>query len=407
MKPPDRPAMTRGTERTIIALIILTTALGPFTMNVPLPSMPTIAGALDSSYDRVQLILTLYLLALAVGQIVYGPLSDRFGRRPVLLAGLAVYVIGSLASAAATSVGLLLAARFVQGVGGCAGLVLGRAMLADLYGRNRAASLIAYVTMAMVAAPMIAPALGGLMEELFSWRAAFASVGIIGVVLLAATAILLPETHGERAAGPGASSLLWGSRRLLAAPDFLVVASLAAFSSAMYFAFLAGAPHVVIELMGRSPAEFGLWFAGPAALYMLGNFLSGHYATRLGTAPLIRYGTLLALLGAAILVGGTLYAPFGPATIFLPMAIIALGNGLVLPNAIATAVTARPDLSGAASGLTGALQMGLGAAATIIVAAFLRDSTAPMVVVMTACGVIAAIFYLASKRYRQDSREAS
>jgi MFS transporter, DHA1 family, multidrug resistance protein len=400
MKPPDHAAGPAPVaHRTVITLIILTTGIGPFTLNVPLPSMPGIAVALDASYGRVQLVLTLFLLALALGQFVYGPLSDRFGRRPVMIAGLAVFLLGSLICAAAPTVEILLAGRFVQGFGGCAGMVLGRAMLRDLYGRDRAASLLGYVTMAMVAAPMIAPALGGFLDELFDWRAGFVMVTAVGATLLAVTAMHLPETHHERMASAGILGLLRGSKRLLTMPAFLAHGTVMAFTSGMFFSFLAGAPYIVVTLMGRSPAEYGLWFAANAACYMLANFLSGRYAGRVGVGPLMRYGSSLNMIGIALLIAAAWLAPFTPASIFVPMMVIALGNGLVLPSVIAAAVSARPDLAGAASGLSGGLQMGLAAAVTVLVAVNLDETATPMIAVMTGCGVIAALGYLASRRY--------
>lgn len=252
-------------QRIIIALVVLTTALGPFSLNLPLPSMPTIAAGFDVPYSRVQLVLTLFLLALALGQFVYGPLSDRFGRRPVLVAGLGVYVVGSLVCAVAPNADILLVGRFIQGFGGCAGMVIGRAMISDLYGRDRAASLIGYVTMAMVAAPMIAPALGGILDELVGWRAGFVVMAALGIVLLAVTAARLPETHQERLAFAGVAALVRGCGQLMATPVFLVHGTIMAFTSATFFSFLAGAPFVVVSLMGRSPAEYGLWFAFSAA----------------------------------------------------------------------------------------------------------------------------------------------
>lgn len=401
MKPLNRPLEISATgQRTVIVLIVLTTGLAPFSMNVPLPSMPTIAAGLESTYGQVQFILTLYLVALALGQFVYGPLSDRFGRRPVLLVGLGVFILGSLACAAAPSVELLWAGRFVQGFGACAGLVLGRAMLSDLYGRDRAASLIGYVTMAMVVAPMIAPALGGILDELVGWRAGFLTVAAIGVLLLAVAAARLPETHSERLVSAGMFALLRGCRRLLATPAFVAFSAVIAFTSAIFFSFLAGAPYVVVELMGRSPAEYGLWFALTAVTYMLGNFLSGRHASQLGTEWLIRRGTIVGLLGIATLLAGLTLAPFQPAVIFLPMAIIAFGNGLVLPGAIASAVTVRPDLAGAASGLSGGLQMGVAAAATVLVAINLEATATPMAVAMAVSALVATVAHLATPRLR-------
>lgn len=403
MKPPFDPPTPPPVRaaRTTIVLIVLTSGIGPFALNMPLPSMPSIAAALDTSYGRAQLVLTLFFVALAVGQFIYGPLSDRIGRRPAMIAGLLVFVAGSAISAAASDIDMLLAGRVIQGLGGCAGMVLGRAMLSDLYGRDRAASLIGYVTVAVIAAPMIAPALGGLLDQVAGWRTVFAVLGALGLVLLAATAALLPETRPERhAAGEGAGALLLDCLSLLATPAFVAFGVVMMFTSAMFFSFLAGAPYVVVELMGRGPIEYGLWHTLTAMAYMLGNFISGRHAGRAGAAPLMRWGTILLVLGSALLVASVAFAPLVPPALFLPMMIVTFSHGLLLPSAIASAITVRPDLAGAASGLSGALQMGVSAVATVAVAGSLADTPAPMIVAIIVCGLASVGGYLAARRYQ-------
>ena len=181
-----------------MALLIAIAAVSPLGINLYLPSMPGMARALGVDFTTIQLTLSLYLAAMAVGQLIIGPLSDRFGRRPVLLIGLTVFVIGSLICLAAQNVGLLIFGRVVQAFGGTAGITLSRAIVRDLYGRNQVASMIGYVTMGMAVAPMIAPTIGGVLETLFGWRASFAFLMVFGGLALLFAFWHLSETNRNR-----------------------------------------------------------------------------------------------------------------------------------------------------------------------------------------------------------------
>jgi DHA1 family bicyclomycin/chloramphenicol resistance-like MFS transporter len=204
--PEDPTALTYRTLATapsiakppFIGLLIAIAAVSPLGINMYLPSMPGMARALGVDFTTIQLTLSLYLAAMALGQLVIGPLSDRFGRRPVLLIGLMVFVIGSLLCLTAQNVGLLIFGRAVQAVGGTAGITLSRAIVRDLYGRNQVASMIGYVTMGMAVAPMIAPTIGGVLETLFGWRASFAFLMVFGGVVLLFAFWYLSETNRNR-----------------------------------------------------------------------------------------------------------------------------------------------------------------------------------------------------------------
>jgi len=194
----------------LIALLIAVSAVSPLGINMYLPSMPGMARALGVTFTTIQLTLSLYLGAMALGQLIIGPLSDRFGRRPVLLLGLVTFIAGSTICLSAQSIGILIVGRIVQAIGGCAGITLSRAIVRDLYGRNQAASMIAYVTMGMAVAPMIAPTIGGLLETFFGWRASFAFLIGFGGLALVFAYWRLRETHHSRAGGEAARKILHG-----------------------------------------------------------------------------------------------------------------------------------------------------------------------------------------------------
>ncbi|MGC2856658.1 multidrug effflux MFS transporter [Novispirillum sp. DQ9] len=383
------PAAPPAAAPAFIAMLVGVAAVSPLGINLYLPSMPGMARSLGVDFAGVQLTLSLYLAAVAVGQLIVGPLSDRFGRRPVLLAGLALFVAGSVACLAAPSLGVLIAGRVVQAVGGCAGIALSRAVVRDLYGRDQAASMIGYVTMGMAVAPMIAPTIGGLLDGVAGWRGSFAFLAAFGAVVLVVAWRMLYETHTQRSTGGSARHLLRGYASLTRSRPFWGYALTIGFTAAMFFTFIAGASYVMIELMGRSPVEYGLYFACVPGGYLIGNFLTGRHAVRVGPDRMILIGTLIALLGALAMTAGLGAGLFHPAALFGPMFLVGLGNGFVLPNGIAGAVSVNPAVAGAAAGLSGSIQIGFGALAAPVVGAVLDGSAWPMIAMMGAFSVLA------------------
>jgi len=382
-----RPAV----KPSLIALLIAVSAVSPLGINMYLPSMPGMARALGVDFTTIQLTLSLYLGAMALGQLIIGPLSDRFGRRPVLLIGLLTFVAGSVLCLLAQSIGVLIFGRIVQAIGGCAGITLSRAIVRDLYGRDQVASMIAYVTMGMAVAPMVAPTIGGLLETFFGWRASFAFlIGFGGLALVFAYG-QLSETNHKRASGETARELLQGYRSLFRSRQFWGYTLVTSFVSAMFFAFLAGAPYVMIELLKRSPAEYGFYFAMVPCGYILGNFVTGRIAGAMGPNRMILAGTLLSLASIASMAALIASGVFVPVALFGPMLFIGVANGLVLPSGIAGAVSVRPDLAGAASGLSGSFQIGFGALVAPIVGAALSSTVWPLIVIMAICSLLAIV----------------
>lgn len=390
-----------------IAILIAIAAVGPLALNIFTPSLPGMQAVFGVSYGTIQLTITLYLFGTAFAQLLYGPLSDRFGRRPLLLCGLILFLIGSLASAFAPSILWLLIARTIQAVGGCAGLVLGRAIVRDMHGREKSASMIGYITVGMVVVPMLAPLLGGFLDEWFSWRAGFLFVAIVGSVVLVATVFRLPETHFDLQPLPGLRGIAVSYESLLRSPDFRSYALNATFTSAAFFAFVASGPFVTIDLLGQSKSVYGICFVFIAMGYMSGNFLTGRLAERLGTDRMISIGTGLSLTGGALMCAFALAGYVNVFTIFGPMAMVTFGNGLSLPSATAGVVSVNPSIAGAAAGLSGFLQMALSAGMTLLVGYLQNDSAWPMILAIVIANLIAFSLHIQAVKHRNSLSSSS
>ncbi|WP_417667015.1 multidrug effflux MFS transporter [Roseibium sp.] len=375
-----------------IAILIAISTVAPVSMNVYLPSLAGMVEAFETTTARVQLTMSLYFAAVAIAQICVGPLSDRYGRRPVVLGGMAIYILGSVLCLLAANIESLIAARLVQAVGGCTGLALGRAIVRDLYSREEAASMIGYVTMGMTVGPMLGPVLGGMLDETYGWQGGFYLMLMLGVVVLIAAWFNLYETNFTKSASGGVKGLWRSYRALGGEPLYWAFALTAMFTSSVYFAYLGGAPYIAADKLGMNPAQMGIYFMFVAVGYIFGNGISGRVAARVGVLRMVLIGSMLPTVAVVFLVLDNWLAFSGTnaLALFAPMFLVGLGNGICLPSAIAGAVSVRPDLAGAASGLSGSLQIGLGALTSAVVAWMLSASmwpaeVWPMALVMALC----------------------
>jgi DHA1 family bicyclomycin/chloramphenicol resistance-like MFS transporter len=392
-----------GGRRPALAILIAISTISPLAMNIYLPSLSGMIKALESTAAEVQLTMSLYLAAVGLSQLVLGPVSDRYGRRPVVIIGMAVFVLGTLICLAASTVETVILGRIVQAVGGCTGLVLGRAIVRDLYEREQAASMIGYVTMGLAVGPMLAPAMGGALDGVAGWKGGFYLMLAVGIAVTLAAWVNLHETHHNRSRSAGLSSLLASYRALGREPQFWAFACVSMFTSAVYFAFLGGAPFIASDVLGMTPLTMGLYFMMVAGGYIVGNGLSGRFAARIGVLRMVTIGALLPVVTvilAAALFGAGIYHPF---SLFLPMCILGIGNGVCLPSALSGAVSVRPDLAGAASGLAGSMQIGLGAGTSALVAWLLSQSMYPgtvwpLLVVMGGCAAFTLVSVIACYR---------
>jgi DHA1 family bicyclomycin/chloramphenicol resistance-like MFS transporter len=384
------------TPWALLSLLMAMTAIGPMALNILVPALPRLVERLATDTGTVQLTVSLYLVSLASAQLVLGPLSDRFGRRPVVLAGLALTVLASAASIAATSIGGLIVSRVLQALGASTGVVVGRAIIRDLFARDRAASMIGLVATVMVVAPMVAPMIGGLLEAAFGWSSIFVFVTVASAIVLCWAALALPETRVRGTAGEDGSFFVQ-ALGLARSRSFIGYVLCAALGSSQFFIVLGGGPHAVVSIMGRTPTEYGVWFAVASFGYMSGNFTASRLAVSRGVDKLIWWGILIEIGGALLSLAAVMLFPAGgPATIFLPQCVISFGNGLLLPNAFAGAVSVKTQAAGAASGITGFVQMGLGAAAAQLMGHLLAHATSalPIPLAIMAAGLVTAAAYL-------------
>ncbi|WP_422038908.1 multidrug effflux MFS transporter [Roseibium sp.] len=392
------PEQNRIVEAPSLGVLIAISTVSPLAMQIYLPSLAGMMIVFSASAGEIQLSMSAYFIAVAVSQLFWGPLSDQFGRRPVIVAGMALFVAGTVWCLFAPTIEWLIAARVLQAAGGSAGMVLARAIVRDLYGPAQAASRIGYVMMGMAVMPTIAPALGGVLDAYYGWQGGFFLLLLIGLGAFLASYLFLPETNrSRRSAGFGRAFRAYGT--LMSEPLFWSYALTAAFAAMTYFAYLGGAPFIAAQLLALSAADMGLYFMFVAIGYIAGNFLSGKFSERLGLYPMIISGTLLSAVAVAMMAGFASAGIVTAASLFLPMFVLGLGNGVCLPSTISGAVSVRPELAGAASGLVASMQVGLGAAAGTLVAwlfadSFLAGSAWSMILIMAlgaAANLVAAM----------------
>jgi MFS transporter, DHA1 family, multidrug resistance protein len=391
------PREAHATPWRLLALLIAMTGVSSLSLNILVPAIPSLVTRFAADPAHVQLTVSLYLLGLAVAQLVFGPLSDRFGRRPVVLAGLALATVASTAAIFAGSIASLIIARVAQSLGASTGQTIGRAIIRDLYDREHAASMIGLVTSVVVLMPMVAPLIGGILDTLFGWVSIFIFAAVLSFTVFAWAVLALPETR-TLSAVPGQQGHFRADLGALAASRrFFGYALCAGLGSAPFFSFLGGAPHVVVTMLGRTSAEYGLWFFVPSIGFMAGNFAVSRLTARFGIDALIWWGIALTIAGCLLNVFVYSALPgWEMATVFLPQIIIGFGNGLLLPTSVAGAVSIRPQVAGTASGMTGFIQMAIGAAAAQLsghVIAHASDAM-PMLLLMLGFGVATALAVL-------------
>ncbi len=369
-----------------IATLILIAGVSALTMNIFLPSLPGMAEWFGVPYALMQLSVALYLALSAVLQIVIGPISDRYGRRKVLLWSLVLFLIATVGTLLAPNATVFLVFRMAQAVI-AAGMVLSRAVVRDMVPDAQAASMIGYVTMGMSIVPMVGPVIGGVLEEMIGWQANFGLLLVLGLVTLWMTWADLGETATMRPVTLGAQIRQYP--QLLRSRRFWGYALCAGFASGSFFAYLGGAPYVGTEVFGLSASGVGALFALTAVGYAAGNFVAGRYSVRVGMNRMVYFGALVTLGGLAVLAALTLAGVHSAFVFFGFTTFVGFGNGMTLPNANAGLLSIKPELAGTASGLGGAIMIGGGAALAALAGVLLgpgADET-PLVLLMLASAV--------------------
>lgn len=387
------PMPARFLERTSppnIATLILLAGIAALAMNVFLPSLPNMTEYFDTEYRIMQLSVALYLGVNAVVQLIIGPFSDRWGRRPVVLWGLVIFVLASIGCVFSTNIWVFLFFRMLQSTV-VAAMVLSRAVVRDMVPQEQAASMIAYVTMGVAVIPMVAPFVGGHLEEWFGWQSNFWLLAVLGALVLWMSWADLGET-----AALSGRSLMQQFReypQLLTSPRFWGYSMATALSSGAFFAYIGGAPFVGNHVFGLTPSELGSYFGVPAVGYFLGNFISGRYSTRVGINRMIFIGCIINTLGITLNLLFHYSDMATPFSFFGLMVLVGLGNGMVIPNGTSGSLSVRSNLAGTASGLAGALMIGGGAILSAIAGLMLKPGTGafPLLWLMLATALLSII----------------
>lgn len=380
--------------------LTLLTALAALTLNMIVPSLPSMASDLGARESAVALAISGYMLASAVFQLALGPLSDRLGRRPVMLAALAVYGLASLGCLLASDVRSLLAWRLVQGVI-VAGTVVSSATIRDQYGAAESAGKLGAIATAMAVAPMLGPMLGGVLDSAFGWRSVFTLYTLAGFALLALAWHDMGETRSPDRVPPR----LRDGLALLRSLRWWAYVLCGAFSVGAFYVFVTGVPTVATARWGMSPAQVGLGVGSITGGFMVGAALTARLARRLGIARLVLAGRLLSL---AALLPALLLFELGvshPLALFLPTLLVGLGNGLTLSNVNAGALSVRPDLAGTAAGLAGALWIALGAVISTGTALVIERWTTPHALLAVMLGCVLSSLAMAALAIRLDTRQ--
>lgn len=359
-------------------------------MNVFLPSLPSMADHFRVDYAFMQLSVALYLGVNAGMQLFVGPLSDRYGRRPVLLWGVGLFCLSTVGCIYAPTGEIFMVFRMLQAVIAVA-IVLSRAVVRDIYPQDKAASVMGYVTMGMSLVPMLAPALGGLLESWFGWQASFHLLLICGIALFAL--IWFDQGETARYTGTPLAQQIREYPIILTSQRFWGYALATALSSGAFFAYLGGAPYLGTEVFGIPSEQLGLWLATPGFGYFLGNFISGRYSARFGVNRMVLAGALTVTGGLLVSYAISLLGYGTPLSFFGAMVFVGIGNGMTIPNASAGMLSVRPQIAGTAAGLGSTIMIGGGAALSGFAGAILKPGTTeiPLISLMTLSAALAVL----------------
>lgn len=387
--------MTATASSPPILLLVMLMVASQVAITIFLPSLPAIADDLGTSQALAQMTVSAYLGTFALAQLVVGPLSDAVGRRGPLLAGLVLFTLGSAACAFAPDITVLITARVIQAIGGCACIVISRAIVRDTTDGAAATRAMAYLGMALAVAPMVAPLIGGQLEARFGWQSSFLATALLGAGALAATVATLRESlppGARKLTRPGVLALSYV--RLARMARFMGYSLSTGAMGATFQAFLAGTPVAFLVVMGVTPDAFGYFILSAPAGYIIGNYLSSRLAQRVSRGRMIWIGGMLAIAGTGATVALALAGLDTPYTLLIPVFVYSWGSGFVVPNSLAGALTAvEPAAAGSAAALGGFIQMGAGFLSTLIVAGLVQTSFLELGLLMLGCSVLSWLFF--------------
>ncbi|MFH0297360.1 multidrug effflux MFS transporter [Bradyrhizobium sp. 31Argb] len=357
-KPPDAATKDIATSKLMLLLLVAMTGVAPISLYMLVPALPVLATTFGRDISIAQMTVSLFMVGIACSQLIMGPLSDKFGRRPVLLAGLGLMVVAGIGSIFAETLPQLIAARFFQALGGASGMVVSRAIIRDLYSRDRVGAMISLVIAVMMIAQMLSPLTGGLLETAFGWRAIFYAITAGALSVAVGIALALPETRRVRSDD---SNFRRDVGSLIKSRAFIGYVLCQVLASQIIFTFAGGGPYIVVTQMGRTSAEYGAWFATTGFAYLVGNLLCVRFAPRHSLEQLIWFGLALQLGGSLLnLIFSFTGVNQAPLWLFGTQMIVMAGNAFVMANSAAGAISVRPEAAGTASGAMGFLQRGVG-----------------------------------------------
>lgn len=330
-----------------VALVSIT-FIGPLSLHLFIPAMSAVKKAFGVSTGMAQLTMSLAMLSMAIFTVAYGGLSDRFGRKRVLLGGLVLFTCGAATCMAAANLPMLLAGRILQGAGAGCGVVLARAIARDVYGPDRVAQVIAYLTAAYVLGPMVAPPIGGQLATLFGWRALFVLASAVGLVVIVAVAFAVPETRARNLAMP--RGVFAGYRSLLRRRRFVCFMLQPGLMSAAFYTQATAASFLAAEHLGADAAKIGLWFFAFPIGFMTGSFISGRIGTNRSVEFMTMLGGVVGVANGALLIGWLYFGGISMASLYIPGIFVSLAQGLSMPYAQAGAMAVDTELAGSASG---------------------------------------------------------
>jgi DHA1 family bicyclomycin/chloramphenicol resistance-like MFS transporter len=392
--------MLRPGTFALTALLAALSAVGPLTTDMYLPSLPDIARQLGASSAQVQLTISAYLIGFAAGQIIYGPVSDRHGRKPVLIGAIALYCAASLACALSTTIEMLIIARAFQALGGSGGIVLTRAIVRDIYSGAHAGRELSVIGSVMALAPVLAPIAGGLIQTAFGWRVTFLALVGAGFAGGAVVWTLLPETLNTRAEPVSLPSMLRSYRIVGRNPAYLAYLAITSASYAGLFAWISGSAFVLQDLYGLAPFDFGVAFALGSVGYMTGSVIAARLVIRLGLDGVLGLGGCACAAGGLAMLAVVAIGLTSSMSLVLPMAVYLAGLGMVLPQGIAGAMTPFPERAGAASSLFGFIQQTAAAVCGAAVGWFLGQSAWPLAAGVAVMGLATLGLWLATRGLR-------
>jgi DHA1 family bicyclomycin/chloramphenicol resistance-like MFS transporter len=386
------PTSSTAQVKTPILLLAGMAIASPVALNLYAPVMPVLAEQFDTSPFTIQLGFTFYLLTLAIGQLISGPLADRYGRRPVFFWGFLLHILGALLGAFAVEVWQLLLARILQAAGGCTGMLLARSIILDQHGKDKAAGMLGYITMGIASAQALAPTMGGYLNLAVGWQSVFWVSMALGTVVWLGALFTLPETSTAKS---NTGSLLQSFTRygtVLSSRNYVFCALSATMIASGFFVFMTSAPFLVSEFLQGNSADYGNWFLLVAGGFWFGSLTAGKISATVGTRRMMLAGNSLSGMGALLMLGLFLLTPFSFLALFMPMALYTYGRGLSQPSAQAAAISSTTGAVATATGMLGFFQLTIGSLVAQITPLLMEFSINMLPLVLVSLALSASIF---------------